>query len=96
MFANTGVSGPLGRALLLVGIIGALFGALASITSARTGDYKVARLIPRFAILSFVAALGAFATMEYAMITRDFSLKYVQNVGSTSRPPQSCTGAAWK
>ena len=95
MFANTGVSGPLGRALLLVGIIGALFGALASITSARTGDHKVARLIPRFAILSFAAALGAFATMEYAMITRDFSLKYVQNVGSTSTPPLYNFAAVW-
>ena len=95
MFANTGVSGPLGRALLLVGIIGALFGALASITSARTGDQKVARLIPRFAILSFCAALGAFATMEYAMITRDFSLEYVQNVGSTSTPPLYNFAAVW-
>jgi len=95
LFANIGVSGPLGRALLLVGIVGALFGALASITSARTGDQKVARLIPRFALLSFAAALCAFATMEYAMITRDFSLAYVQKVGSTATPPLYNFAAVW-
>lgn len=95
MFASNGVTGPLGRALLLVGIVGALFGALAAITSARSRDQKVARLIPRFALLSFVAAASAFATMEYAMITRDFSLAYVQKVGSTSTPPLYNFAAVW-
>ena len=95
MFASSGVSGPLGRALLLVGIVGAVFGALAAITSAHSHDQKVARLIPRFALLSFVAAVGAFATMEYAMITRDFSLAYVQKVGSTATPPLYNFAAVW-
>ncbi len=95
MFASNGVSGPLGRALLLVGIVGAVFGALAAITSVRSQDQKVARLIPRFAVLSFAAAMSAFATMEYAMITRDFSLAYVQKVGSTSTPPLYNFAAVW-
>ncbi len=95
MFAGNGVSGSLGRALLLVGIVGAVFGALAAITSVRSNDRKIARLIPRFALLSFVAAVSAFATMEYAMITRDFSLAYVQKVGSTSTPPLYNFAAVW-
>lgn len=95
MFASNGVSGPLGRALLLVGTVGAVFGALAAITSVRSHDQKVARLIPRFALLAFVAAVSAFATMEYAMITRDFSLAYVQKVGSTSTPPLYNFAAVW-
>ncbi|MEK7296173.1 MAG: cytochrome c biogenesis protein CcsA, partial [Actinomycetota bacterium] len=95
MFASGGVSGPLGRALLLVGIVGAVFGAFAAITSTRSNDLKVARLIPRFALLAFVAAVGAFATMEYAMITRDFSLAYVQKVGSTATPPLYNFAAVW-
>lgn len=95
MFTSSGVSGPLGRALLLVGIISAVFGALAAITSVRSNDQRVARLIPRFALFSFLAALGAFATMEYAMITRDFSLAYVQKVGSTATPPLYNFAAVW-
>ncbi|MEO8163091.1 MAG: heme lyase CcmF/NrfE family subunit [Ilumatobacteraceae bacterium] len=95
MLASNGVSGPLGRALLLVGIVGCVFGALAAVTSVRSQDQKVARLIPRFATLSFAAAVLAFATMEYAMITRDFSLAYVQKVGSSSTPPLYNFAAVW-
>ena len=95
MFAAGGVSSSIGRAFLLVGIIGSLFGALASISSARSRDQSVARLIPRFAILIFAAAVGAFATMEYAMITRDFSMAYVQKVGSTATPALYNFAAVW-
>ena len=95
MFAAGGVSSSIGRAFLLVGIIGSLFGALASISSARSRDRTVARLIPRFAILIFAAAVGAFATMEYAMITRDFSMAYVQKVGSTATPALYNFAAVW-
>ena len=95
MFAAGGISSPLGRALLLVGIIGSLFGAIAAISSARSRDQAVARLIPRFAILIFAAAVGAFATMEYAMITRDFSMAYVQKVGSTATPALYNFAAVW-
>ena len=95
MFAAGGVSSSIGRAFLLVGIIGSLFGALASISSARSRDRTVARLIPIFAILIFAAAIGAFATMEYAMITRDFSMAYVQKVGSTATPALYNFAAVW-
>jgi cytochrome c-type biogenesis protein CcmF len=80
---------------LLVGIIGSLFGAIAAISSARSRDQSVARLIPRFAILIFAASVGAFATMEYAMITRDFSMAYVQKVGSTATPALYNFAAVW-
>ena len=95
MFAADGLSGPVGRGFLLVGVVAALFGALASITAARTGDKNVSKLIPRFAILLVVAAAGAFAAMEYAMITRDFSLAYVQKVGSWSTPALYNFAAVW-
>ena len=95
MFDDVGLTGALGRALLLVGVVGSLFGALASVITARSGDRGVARLVPRFAWLSFAAAIGAFAVMEYAMITRDFSLAYVQKVGSTATPPLYNFAAVW-
>jgi len=87
---NQGLAGPLGRAALLVGIIASAFGAVASIYTAREslhdGEARTARLIPRFAALALLAAFAAMTAMEYAMITRDFSLKYVQEHGSRSTP----------
>ena len=95
MFTDSGVAGTVGRALLLVGIVGSLFGAIAAISSARTREASVTKLISRFAILNAVAAVGAFAAMEYAMITRDFSLAYVQKVGSTATPALYNFAAVW-
>ena len=95
MFASAGISGTVGRAFLLVGFIGAVFGAFAAFTVARRNDPQIIRLIPRFSTLSFAAAVGAFAAMEYAMITRDFSLAYVQKVGSWSTPALYNFAAVW-
>ena len=82
MLASAGIAGTIGRALLLVGFICSVLGAFAAITGVRNNEPRVIRLVSRFATMAFVAAVGAFAVMEYAMITRDFSLAYVQKVGS--------------
>ncbi len=95
MFASAGISGTIGRAFLLVGFIGAVFGAFAAFTGARRNDQQIIRLIPRFAVLSFAASIGAFSAMEYAMVTRDFSLAYVQKVGSWSTPALYNFAAVW-
>ena len=95
MLASAGITGTIGRALLLVGFIGAVFGAFAAITGVRNNEPRVIRLVSRFAVLAFAAAVGAFAVMEYAMITRDFSLAYVQKVGSWSTPALYNFAAVW-
>ena len=95
----SGVAGPVGRGALLVGVVAAAFGAIAAITAAREsarGEIpRTARLVPRFVGLSFLAALGAIVAMEWAMITRDFSLLYVQKVGSYSTPALYNFAAVW-
>ncbi|NCX05478.1 MAG: heme lyase CcmF/NrfE family subunit, partial [Actinobacteria bacterium] len=68
---------------------------IAAVTGTRNEDEKVLRLVPRFATLSCVAAISAFAAMEWAMITRDFSLAYVQKVGSKSTPALYNFTAVW-
>lgn len=95
MFAIAGISGTIGRALLLVGFVGAVFGVFAAVTGVRNNEPRVIRLVPRFAMLAFASAVGAFAAMEYAMITRDFSLAYVQKVGSWSTPALYNFAAVW-
>lgn len=89
------VSAQLGRAFLLVGFLAAFFGAFAAAVGARRGDSKTLRLVPRFVILSVAMAVAAFAVMEWAMITRDFSLLYVQKVGSYSTPALYNFAAVW-
>ncbi|MFM7686936.1 MAG: heme lyase CcmF/NrfE family subunit, partial [Actinomycetota bacterium] len=87
--------GPVGRSLLLAGTICALFGLVAAVSGTRQGDARVLRLSVRFAVLSAAAAVGAFLAMEWAMVTRDFSLAYIQKVGSRSTPTLYNMTAVW-
>ena len=95
MIFAAGLSGPLGRATLLIGATACLFGLVAMVLGTRQRDEKVLRLGPRFAALGLGAAIAAFAIMEYAMITRDYSLAYVQKVGSNSTPAFYNFAAVW-
>ena len=85
----------LGRAILLAGFLAAFFGAFAAAIGARRNDPRSLRLVPRFVALASFMALAAFAVMEWAMITRDFSLLYVQKVGSSATPALYNFAAVW-
>jgi cytochrome c-type biogenesis protein CcmF len=95
MFGVGGIGGPLGRASLIVGLVAAVFGMFAAISGTRNNDAKVLRLVPRFAFLACAGAVGAFTAMEIALINRDFTLDYVQKVGSSSTPPLYNFTAIW-
>jgi cytochrome c-type biogenesis protein CcmF len=51
--------------------------------------------VPRFAYLACAGAIGAFVAMEIALINRDFTLEYVQKVGSKSTPALYNFTAIW-
>ena len=95
MLAAGGLAGVFGRAALLVGFVAAVFGVVAAIAGVRTNDPRIARLGHRFVWLMGAASIAAFAAMEWAMITRDFSLDYVQKVGSRSTPAFYNFAAVW-
>jgi cytochrome c-type biogenesis protein CcmF len=67
----------------------------AAISGTRHNDARVLRLVPRFAFLACAGAIGAFVAMEIALINRDFSLEYVQKVGSWSTPALYNFTAIW-
>jgi cytochrome c-type biogenesis protein CcmF len=67
----------------------------AAISGTRSNDARVLRLVPRFAYLACAGALGAFVAMEIALINRDFTLEYVQKVGSKSTPALYNFTAIW-
>ena len=89
------LTAQVGRAVLLGGFLAAFFGAFAAAVGARRADVRTLRLVPGFVALASALALAAFGVMEWAMITRDFSLLYVQKVGSTSTPALYNFAAVW-
>ncbi|NDE66899.1 MAG: heme lyase CcmF/NrfE family subunit, partial [Actinobacteria bacterium] len=85
----------LGRGILLLGFVASFFGAFAAAVGAKRADQKTLRLVPRFVGIAMAAAIGAFSVMEWAMMSRDFSLDYVQKVGSRSTPALYNFAAVW-
>jgi cytochrome c-type biogenesis protein CcmF len=84
-----------GRAGLVLGLAAATLGALSTAWALRRGDRKAMKTAPIFAWLIVAGAVLAFAMMQRALITRDFSLRYVQDVGSTTTPPLYNVAALW-
>ncbi|MCU1389852.1 MAG: ccmF [Ilumatobacteraceae bacterium] len=80
------VNGTLGHSVLLVGLICATFGALATVYGIRTGDSRLLRTTQRYAFGVALAGVAAFGVMERALVDRDFTLAYVQQVGSADTP----------
>ncbi len=79
----------------MLGLVASTFGLIAAVSGTRQGDAKVMRMVPRFAWLTLIASTAAFAVMEWALITRDYSLAYVQKVGSNSTPALYNFTAIW-
>ena len=82
MFATTSLNGVIGHAALVVGLAASVFGALGLGIATATGDRRLLRSITNYAWLALGGAVIAVAVMERALITRDFSLAYIQQVGS--------------
>jgi cytochrome c-type biogenesis protein CcmF len=95
VFAAASLNGVIGHSALILGLVASLFGALVLGMAVRTGNRAVLRSAPRYAWLILAAAVIAFAALERAMITRDWQLAYVQQVGATSTPALFNFTAVW-
>ena len=89
------LNSALGRAGLMLCLAAAVFGAMATIYGIRRHDAKTLRMAPLYAWLCVGGAVLAIVMMQRALITRDFSLAYVQQVGSRSTPPLYNVAAMW-
>ncbi len=89
------LNAALGRGFVLAGVLATLFGGISAAVGARSGNLRLARNGTRYAWAVLGAAVGAFVMMERALITRDFSLAYVQKVGSRETPALHNFAAAW-
>jgi cytochrome c-type biogenesis protein CcmF len=95
MIVAASLNGALGRGGLMLTLVAATFGIFATVYALRTRDRRLLRQAPKYAVLALVGAVVAVVMMERALITRDFSLAYVQQVGSTTTPPLYNVAAMW-
>ncbi|MFN3255380.1 MAG: heme lyase CcmF/NrfE family subunit [Ilumatobacter sp.] len=90
-----GVNAAIGRAGLMLMLGGAVFGVIAVLYGIRTRNQLLQRQSMRYAWLSFGGAVVAVVMMQRALITRDFSMAYVQQVGSADTPALYNVAAMW-
>ncbi len=89
------LNAQLGTSALIIGLTASIFGVCAQVIGVRRHDPKTIAQGTRFAFFVFGAAVMAFAVMERALITRDFSLSYVQKVGARTTPALYNVTAIW-
>jgi cytochrome c-type biogenesis protein CcmF len=89
------INSALGRAGLMLMLASSVFGIFAILYGIRRGRKSLLRQAPRYAWLAFAGITLSVVMMQRALITRDFSLAYVQQVGSTSTPPLYNVAAMW-
>jgi cytochrome c-type biogenesis protein CcmF len=89
------LNGALGHAGLLLVLAAATIGALSTGTAIVTGNRRGLRQAPTYAWLMSIGALVAVIAMQRALETRDYSLAYVQRVGSSTTPTLYNVAAMW-
>jgi len=80
------VIASLGRILILSSLLAASAGALLAFAAGRTRSADGLKWARRFAYIYSALIIGATLLMEYALLTHDFSVSYVAQVGSRAVP----------
>ena len=91
----TSINGLLGHSALMIGLVASLFGALALGYATVTNDRRLLRTVPNYAWMAGAAGVLASAFMMNALLTFDFDLAYVQDVGSRTTPTLFNIAAMW-
>jgi cytochrome c-type biogenesis protein CcmF len=89
------VNAALGLAGVSLGLGGALLGIITVVTGLVKHQAQLIRMGRVYVGVVFAGAVLAFVAMERALITRDFSLAYVAEVGSRATPPLYNFAALW-
>ncbi len=89
------MNSALGFAFSVLGLSASVFGALGGIYALVRNTPRLLVTVRQWAWLVLLAAVGAFVVMEVALFQRDYSVKFVQLVGSDSTPPLFNFAALW-
>jgi cytochrome c-type biogenesis protein CcmF len=80
------VKASLGVLALALGAVSALLGIVVLLWGVRRNDDRLLRLGRRYAFFVLAAAVLAVVAMEWALVTHDFSLRYVAENNARSTP----------
>src|SRR6478609_7312946 len=89
------MNAALGIAGVSLGLGGSLLGIITVVTGLVRHQRQLIRMGRVYVGVVLFGAVLAFAAMERALITRDFSLAYVAQVGSKATPPLFNFAALW-
>jgi cytochrome c-type biogenesis protein CcmF len=89
------VNGVLGMAGIALGLTSTILGGITVVIGLTKGRPRLLRVGSLYVWFMLGGAVLAFAAMERALITRDFSLSYVANVGSSRTPALYNFAALW-
>lgn len=95
MLIAASINRAFGQAGLLLVLAAAVSGAASTVYAIRSGNRRILRQGPVYAVLGAAGAVLAVAMMQRALITRDFSIEYVQQVGSPDTPRLYNIAAMW-
>jgi len=89
------VNSTLGYGLILAGLACAGFGAVVGIATGMAGRISGLAWVRRAVVGFFVCMVAANLLMVFALLTHDFSVKYVAHVGSRSTPTVFTVVSLW-
>src|SRR5258708_4696641 len=89
------MNGTAGRLLILASLLAATVGAMVAFAAGRSRSQGGLRLAQRFAYLYAALMVAATLVMEYALLTHDFSVSYVAQVGSRAVPTWVTIVSLW-
>jgi cytochrome c-type biogenesis protein CcmF len=89
------VNAAVGIAGVSLGLGGSLLGAVTVVSGLVRRQLQLVRMGRVYVVVVLAGAVLAFIAMERALITRDFSLAYVAEVGSKATPPLFNFAALW-
>jgi cytochrome c-type biogenesis protein CcmF len=85
----------LGFFFMMLGLSSSIVGALAGVYALVRNKPRVLRTVRQWAWLVLVGGIGTFTVMQVALFQRDYSVSYVQRVGSDVTPPLYNFAALW-
>jgi cytochrome c-type biogenesis protein CcmF len=89
------VNGALGMAGIALGLAASVLGGLTLVLGLVQRNRRLVKVGTVYVWLVLAGAVLAFGAMERALITRDFSLAYVADVGSSRTPALYNVAALW-
>ena len=89
------MSSVLGHGLILLALASATIGSMLGFAAGRSGSEAGLRWTRRLAGVFALSLIIANLIMEYALLTHDFTVKYVDMVGSTSSPTYITIVSLW-